>query len=133
MKKTILILTLFLAAFYGDLIAQTCIEYKNTGIIIRPNIIGSESNIIRYDVTCPISQLDTAQQLLNIVMTCKAGVCSYGTQVSVVNLPDIFHTTKFEQSDVGVYVDMGMQKFACAIIKGYGLLKLGEDWTIKNK
>lgn len=134
MKKTILTIALFLAAWYGT-IAQTgtCIEYKETGIIIRTNIIGRETNIIRYTVNCPIGWLDIAQDLLNITMTCKDGLCSYSSFVSVPNLPHLYSTQQIQPTDNGIFLDIAEQKWGANIILGYGLLGLDYNWTLKNK
>lgn len=130
--KKLLTLTLFLAAYYGS-IAQTCIEYKETGIIIRTDIIGRESNIIRYTVTCPSSHIEIAQDLLNISMFTKDGVSFYGSNVSVPNLPSIYDAYKIETIDVGKSLKLAEQTFGANLIKGYGLLNLDNNWTVKNK
>jgi hypothetical protein len=131
MKK--LLLSLLFAAVTVASIGQTCIEYKSTGIIIRPSLIGRESNIIRYSVTAPISMIDTAQTLLGIKMECSNGVCTYGTTVSVTDLPMIYEITNFEQEDMGVSAAKVEQRFGCNLILGLNLLKLNGSWTIKNK
>lgn len=137
MKKTIktiaLITVLFLSQFPFNLMAQTCIEYKNTNSIIRVSLIGRESNIIRYDVTCPIAYIDTIQTLLNIKMNCENGTCTYGSQVSIPNLPELYHTYKIEHSDLGKYLDLGEQAMGANFIMAFKLLPLNEFFTIKNK
>jgi hypothetical protein len=137
MKKTIKTLALlamvFLAQYPFESTAQTCIEYKNTGITIRCNSINENSNTLNYDVKCPIEWLDITQDILSITMTCKDGVCVYSSVASVPNLPSIYDAYTIESIDVGKSLKQARETFGVNLILGYGLLKLDYNWTIKNK
>ena len=131
--KKLATLIIFLAAWYGDVTAQS-IQYKQTSINITcDGGFSTNDNTIRYSIT---SDLNDAYLLKELFPSIKPTIINDLAVISgscdVKNMWQIIEMVEIEQEDVGTKIKPAIIKWSINIIYDMNLLNINKsDWTIK--